>query len=194
MTEQRTPDRTGAYLLGALLVGAGILLLLGQALDVTLGELGWPMTVILPGLGLLTAGLVSPRLAGLVIAGSIVTMVGLLLFYQNATDHWESWAYAWALVAPTASGVGSVLAGMRSGNRPMAAAGGWQIVVGLALFAAGALFFEGIIGISGRQLPIPEWVLPVAVIALGGLLLVGALLRGEPARDGSPPEEDDRAR
>lgn len=187
MSQQPAPNRTGAYLLGALLVGAGALLLVGQAIDVTLGDLGWPLAVILPGVGLLVAGLVSPRLAGLVIAGAITTMVGLLLFYQNATGHWESWAYAWALAAPTGSGIGSVLGGMRSGSREMANAGAWQIVVGLALFAAGAVFFEGIIGISGRQLPVPDWVLPAAVIGLGALLLVRALVSGEPRRDEEPP-------
>ena len=49
----------------------------------------------------------------------------------------------------------------------------------IGLFVAGFIFFEGIIGISGRRLPLPEWVLPVAVIAIGLLVLV----RGFTARD-----------
>ena len=34
----------------------------------------------------------------------VVTTVGLVLLYQNTTGRWESWAYAWALVGPAASG------------------------------------------------------------------------------------------
>ena len=39
---------------------------------------------------------------GLAIAGSIVTVSGLILLIQDATAHYESWAYAWALVFPGA--------------------------------------------------------------------------------------------
>ena len=110
-------------------------------------------------------------------AGSIVTMVGLVLLYQNATGHWESWAYAWALVGPGGSGLGMLLYGTRSGT--MARDGFWQILIAIGLFVAGFIFFEGIIGISGQRLPLPEWLLPVAVIAIGLLVLV----RGFTARD-----------
>ena len=112
-------------------------------------------------------------------AGSIVTMVGLVLLYQNATGNYESWAYAWALVGPGGSGLGMLLYGTRSGNRKMARDGFLQILVAIGLFVAGFIFFEGIIGISGQRLPLPEWLLPVAVIAIGLLVLV----RGFTARD-----------
>lgn len=46
--------------------------------------------------------------AGLTIPGSIITTIGLLLLYQETFDHFESWAYAWALI-PTAVGVGIVI-------------------------------------------------------------------------------------
>ena len=44
----------------------------------------------------------------------------------------------------------------------------------------GFLFFEGVIGISGQRLPLADWVLPAAVIAIGVVLLGrGLLQRGE---------------
>jgi len=127
----------------------------------------------------MAVGLLVNREQGLVIAGTITTTVGLVLLYQDQTGHWESWAYAWALVAPGGSGMGMLLYGTRSGNRKMARDGFWQILIAIGLFVAGFIFFEGIIGISGQRLPLPEWVLPVAVIAIGLLVLV----RGFTARD-----------
>ena len=168
----------GATAVGALLIAAGIVFLAGEFFNINLGDAFWPFYVIAPGLALVALGLTQRHGSGLTIAGSVVTMTGLLLLYQNATDHWESWAYAWALVAPGGSGLGMLLYGTRSGNDGMARAGFWQIVAGLGLFLAGIVFFEGILGISGSRFPLPSWVLPAVVIVLGLLLLV----RGMTAR------------
>ena len=110
-------------------------------------------------------------------------MVGLVLLYQNATDRFETWAYAWALVGPGGSGIGMLLYGTRSGDRKMARDGFRTILTALGLFAVGLVFFEGIIGISGERLPLPDWVLPVAVIVIGVLVL----LRGLTFRDTRGP-------
>ena len=107
-------------------------------------------------------------------------MVGLLLLYQNLTDHWESWAYAWALVAPGGSGVGTLLYGTRSGNGAMVRAGLWQIATALGIFAVGFIFFEALIGISGDRLALPNWLLPAVIIGLGVLVLLRALVSREP--------------
>ena len=181
-------DRRGPAVLGALLVAVGVIFLAGQLLNFDIGEVGWPFFVIAPGVVLLALGLTMRDAAPMVIAGSIVTIVGLVLLYQNTTDHWESWAYAWALVGPTAAGVGSVLAGTRNGNRGMVRAGVWQALTGLGLFAVGLVFFEGIIGISGRRLPLPDWVLPAAIVVVGMALIVWGIVgrreTAEPPRSG----------
>jgi len=168
-------DGGGATALGVLLVVLGGLFLVAQQTGFDLGDIRWPFFVIMPGVVLLVAGLVLPWGSGMVIGGTVVTTVGLVLLYQDATDHWESWAYAWALVGPAASGVGTALAGMRSGNAPMVRTGVTGAFVGIGLFAAGYLFFEGILNISGRAMPLPGWVVPVAVIALGVVLLLRGL-------------------
>jgi hypothetical protein len=174
----------GTAWLGGVLILVGLVFLAGQLLDVDWAAATWPFYVIAPGLGLLAVGLTQRHGSGLAISGSIVTMVGLVLLYQNATDHWESWAYAWALVGPGGSGLGMLLYGTRTANRRMARDGFWQILTAIGLFLAGFIFFEGIIGISGRRLPIPDWVLPAAVIAIGAIVLV----RGITSRPSAPDE------
>lgn len=162
--------------LGVGFVVLGLVLLAVQLLDVDLGRYGWPLFVIVPGLVLLVSGLVGRGTIGLVVGGTVVTMVGLLLFYQNSTDHWESWAYAWALVGPAAAGVGMALAGLRSGDSAAVRTGTWQGLAGLGIFVAGLIFFEGIIGISGRRLPLPDWSLAALVMVVGVVLVVRAVL------------------
>ena len=161
--------------LGAALIVLGVIFFAGQQLNIDLSDAAWPFYVIAPGLALATLGLTQRRGSGLTIAGSVVTMVGLVLLYQNATDRFESWAYAWALVGPGGNGIGMLLYGTRSGDRKMARDGFWTILTALGIFAVALVFFEGIIGISGERLPLPNWVLPVAVILIGILVLIRGL-------------------
>ena len=112
----------------------------------------------------------------MVIGGAITTTVGLVLLYQDQTGRWESWAYAWALVGPAASGLGLALWGVRSGNGSDLRNGTWGLAGGLGIFAIGFLFLEGVIGIGGDRLALPEWLLPVAVIGIGVVVLGRAML------------------
>lgn len=187
----------GTTVLGAILIVVGIIFFAGQQLNVDWADAAWPFYVIAPGLALLAFGLTQSNGSGLTVTGSIVTIVGLVLLYQNATDHWQSWAYAWALVGPGGSGLGMLLYGTRSGNARMARDGFWQILTAIGLFVVGFIFFEGIIGISGRRLPLPQWVLPVAVIVMGLLVLFRGFTsrrdwqdRAEEAGAGDAPKAD----
>jgi hypothetical protein len=172
-----------AAAIGAVLIVIGAVLLAGQLLDVGLGDLGWPFIVIGVGVAILVIGLVVVNQSGMVVGGTVVTTVGLVLLYQDQTGRWESWAYAWALVGPAASGLGLALWGIRSGDADDVRNGTWGLLGGLAIFAVGFLFFEGVIGISGEPLPLPEWLLPAFVIVIGLVLLGrGLLQRREPER------------
>lgn len=168
-----------ALTLGAILIIIGILLFVGQVTGFSIGELGWPLIVVGIGVVLLAVGLFVNREEGLVVAGTITTTVGLVLLYQDQTGHWESWAYAWALVGPAASGLGLIIWGLRAGSPSDVRNGTWSLLTGLALFVVGYLFFEGVIGISGQKLPLPEWVLPAVVIAIGVVVLGRGLLSRE---------------
>ncbi len=178
---RRRPD-AGLPVLGIILVLVGGAFLAAQLLDLRIGEIPWPAWIIGPGVVLMLAGFLVSFGSGMVIGGTVVTVIGLLLLYQDATDHWESWAYAWALVAPGASGLGIMLAGVRDGHPSAVRAGFSQAILGLGIFAVGYLFFEGILNISGRRLPLPGWVVPAGVVALGALILVRGLVeRGHKA-------------
>jgi hypothetical protein len=133
-----------------------------------------------PGIVLLVVGLTAGADGGpgLAIAGSIVTTVGTLLFFQNLTGLWATWAYAWALVAPTAPGIGMILHGLVTGQGQTVSAGARLAAIGLILFAAFAVFFELIIGLSGFGLGrIGVACVPVLLIGVGLLILVRGVLR-----------------
>lgn len=176
MTDEQTPPlRAGTAVIGAMLVLTGGLWLLSEVFDFNLWGNYWPFVVIVPGLAGVVAGLVSGRTIGaaLAIPGMIVLVTGLLLLSQNAAGHYESWAYAWALVAPTGPGLGLWLVGHRTGNEAMEAGGRIMVTVGLALFVAGFAFFELLLGISGRDFG--QWgsaLVALMLIAAGLVLIV----------------------
>lgn len=157
--------------IGLVLVLIGALLFAGQLLDVGFEDVGWPLLVIAAGIATGVIGLVAMDEQGMVIGGSVVTTVGLVLLYQDQTGRWETWAYAWALVGPAASGLGLALWGVRSRDASDLRNGTWGLLGGLAMFAIGFLFFEGVIGIGGDRLAFPEWLLPIVVIGIGVVVL-----------------------
>ena len=172
-----TDERRGAVVLGAILIVVGGVFLVTNVTGFAL-DAAWPLFVIVPGLVLLAASFAASGEAGvgLAIAGSIVTTVGLILAVQEATGLYSTWAYAWALVAPGSVGVGLLLYGTFTGRQDLASAGLRTAGVGLALFIGFAIFFEGILGLSGDGAPALEGLVPVALIALGVILVVGSLV------------------
>ena len=169
---QLNEDR-GRLILGGALVIIGTLFLVLQFVEIDVLELAWPFFIIIPGVLLLGAGgVLGGPLATLTIPGSIVTMVGLILLYQNATDHFESWAYAWALII-AAAGLGVFLMGVRTRDASQQRAGLRTAGVGLVVFVIAAAFFELVINISGRAGGIPDFVFPLLLILLGVALLLG---------------------
>lgn len=160
----------GRQVIGVTLVLAGALLLLAEYSELDLGRWGWPFFVIVPGAVLLGIGLTRSGRAGsgILVTGAIVGTVGLLLLYQSVTEHWESWSYAWALVAPGAVGAGIWLSGVRAGDAVRRHQGARVAAIGLILFLVGFAFFEGVINVSDRDLGVVgDVLLPLLVIAAG---------------------------
>jgi hypothetical protein len=160
---------------GGLLVLIGAILLAGQFARIDVGQYGWPFFVVAPGVVILFVALTARGAVseGLAILGSIITVSGLLLLYQNSTDHFESWAYAWALVFPGAIGLGMILYGLTSGRPGNVRAGTRLAGIGLVLCLIGAAFFEGVIGIGGYHLDRSAGVaVGVVIIALGAMMLI----------------------
>ncbi|HEU0244512.1 MAG TPA: hypothetical protein VFQ75_11435 [Candidatus Limnocylindrales bacterium] len=179
MPEPR-PNNQPALVLGVLLLVIGGVLLVTRVTDVALGADAWPLWIIVPGLAMLIASFAIPPRGGLGLAipGAIITTVGLVLWVQQTYDAYGTWAYAWALVAPTAPGVGTFLYGAVKGDGELVRDGLRMAGIGLALFAGFALFFEGVLGISGEPIANLDQVLPYAVIGLGLLFVVLSLFGG----------------
>jgi hypothetical protein len=174
------PTNRGALVVGGVLILVGLLFLAERLFEFDLGTYGWPLFVIVPGVLLLFAGLAAPvrEGVGLAIAGTITTTTGLVLAFQNATDSWSTWAYAWALVGPASAGLGMAFYGLVRGVPGVASEGLRVLGVGLALFVGFGLFFEGVIGLSGEPFLIGSDYLPFALIAAGLVVLVWGMIRG----------------
>lgn len=186
MDDERSKTRTrdpglSTTAIGFVLVLVGAALLGGQLLGVGIEDIGWPFFIIAVGVILLSLGLFVAGEQGMVIGGTVVTTVGLVLFFQDQTGRWETWAYAWALVGPAASGLGLALWGLRTASMSDIRNGTWGLLGGLAIFGVGFLFFEGVIGIGGDRLALPEWLLPVVIIGLGVVVLLRGMLERRPA-------------
>jgi hypothetical protein len=163
--------RGGEATLGGLLVLLGLVVLLGQAVDLEVGRVAWPLFVIIPGLGLLGMGLAATGRLGEVLAtvGGVVTMAGVVLGVQNATDRFDTWAYAWTLVVLVGPGMGRWLVGVVRGRDDLVASGGWLITAGLVAFLVLTVFFEAVVGIGGRG---------GALSGVAGRYILAALLIG----------------
>ena len=147
--------KRGSILGGIILILAGSFLLLlqmfpGLADVLDLSE-QWPLIIVGVGmLFLLGALLAAPPLA---VPGVIIAGIGALLYYQNLTGDWDSWAYAWTLI-PGMVGLGLILNNLIAGDwRAGLPAGGRLLLISAVLFAVFGLFFDGF-GQLGQYWPI----------------------------------------
>jgi len=164
MDSQRRSSLAG----GLVLILLGALFLAVQWVPGLQIWFSWPLIIIGIGVLLLIVGLLT-GVPAMAIPACIVGGIGGLLYWQNATGNWESWAYAWTLI-PGFVGVGMVLSGLLGGDtRQMVRGGGWLILISLVLFAVFASFF-GALGLVGSY-----W--PVLLIGLGLLVLAQSLFR-----------------
>jgi hypothetical protein len=128
----------------------------------------WPLFIIGLGVLLLLVGLLT-GVPAMAVPASIVGGIGGILYWQNATGNWTSWAYVWTLI-PGFVGIGVILSGLFSGQpRKAIREGGGSIFISLVLFTIfGFLFgrdaFQGIL-----------W--PVLLIALGTVVLIRTVFR-----------------
>jgi hypothetical protein len=173
--ETMTSSQRSALVGGVVLILLGILFLAGQVMPGLwswVNEFSWPLIVVGVGVFLLIIGVLA-NAPGMAVPACIVGGIGVLLFWQNRTGNWESWAYAWALI-PGFVGVGTVLMGLWEGKWPVIRGGLWLMLISAILFVIfgallGGLFVQswGFIG---------KW-WPVALILLGVLSLIDYLAR-----------------
>jgi hypothetical protein len=126
----------------------------------------WPMWVVLAGAMLLVLGLLvgSP---GMAVPAVIVAGIGCILYYQNATGNWNSWAYMWTLF-PGLAGIGEILAGVLGQNFKQSLRQGVNgVLISAILFAIFGTFFNAwtIFGVYSAYVPI-------ALLIVGGIWLI----------------------
>jgi len=177
---QSTKSDRSTLILGGGMLFLGLLLLAGRLLGMQFGDYLWPFIFIVPGVLVFLIAMSSESSSGegLSILGGILTMLGAVFFTQSVTGLWASWAYAWALVAPTSIGISQILYGT-SKNREMIVQSGKRLAnLGFIMFAIGFVFFELILGISGfglRRLGLPTF--PMILIFAGLVIIVRSFAR-----------------
>ncbi len=130
-------------------------------------DFSWQFYIIGAGILLLLLGLVTgaPSLA---VPAALVSGIGALLYWQDKTNNWESWAYAWALI-PGFIGVGTILQGLFGEQTRKSIREGFNlIIISLILFSIFASIF------GGWQFFGPYW--PVLIILLGLWMIVRVLI------------------
>jgi hypothetical protein len=184
-----TPSSRGVIALGLVLMLAGAAALAFRAAGIDLldaiEDKGWPLFVIVSGVGLIAASLLlqPPKGLGLAIVGMIVTAVGGILLYQQTSGHWESWSYAWTLVGMVAPGLALLFYGGVFRLRALVRTGALLLGVGVALFLAGLWFYETLFDTGKMPIDLaPLW--PLALIVVGVVIVAGAIVRGDRSHAG----------
>lgn len=131
-------------------------------------ELSWPLFVIGAGVVLLILGLLTGE-PGMAVPACIVGGIGVLLYYQNETGDWASWAYAWTLI-PGFAGIGAILAGLLGDKPKQSVRDGVNLII---ISAVMFVIFSSFLG--GQNLLGPYW--PVLLILLGLWFLIQPLFR-----------------
>ena len=174
-SKQASANR-GALILGVALLLAGVVLITGQFLHVSLGHYFWPFIFIIPGILIFFIAIndrTGARGEGIAILGGILTTLGLLFLVQSVTGTWASWAYAWSLIAPTSVGISQIIYGSIKKDDGMVSTGKRITRMGLIIFVIGFIFFELVIGLNGfglERFGLPT--IPVVLIVFGVLILI----------------------
>jgi hypothetical protein len=168
MEQRRRSSLVGGILL--ILIGAWFAALqlvpgLGDWINI---EFTWPLMIVAVGVILFVVGLII-AVPALVIPACIVGGVGVILYWQVATDGWVTWAFAWGLM-PSFVGLGILLSSILEGQTAKGISeGGWLILFGIVLFFILGAAFGSLGWLS------PYW--PLLVVAIGLLMVIQGLLR-----------------
>lgn len=96
-------------------------------------EGSWPLTIIGVGAIFLLVSILN-NIAGLSIPAFIIGGIGGLLYYQNVTGDWGSWAYAWSLI-PGFVGLGLLFFSLQTREKDTFKAGLILLFISMVFFA-----------------------------------------------------------
>ncbi len=170
----------GPLVMGAALLLLGVVLLVGELLHFSFGSVMWTFIFIIPGAVLFLSAISSQdsHAEGLAILGSMMMALGVIFLVQILFNMWASWAYAWALLAPTSIGIAQVVFGKQHDRKGLVKNGKRLIDVGLTMFFFFFVFFEILLNISRKNL-VPDILpaFPTALIVLGIFVILRSVIR-----------------
>jgi LiaI-LiaF-like transmembrane region len=165
--------RRSALAGGIILILLGVLFLAGQlGLLSWAGELTWPLILVGIGAAMLIIGLLVGE-PGMAVPACVVAGIGSILYWQNNTGQWETWAYVWTLI-PGFVGIGTILNGLFEWKWEAIRGGLWLLLISAILFGIFSSIFAPMFG--GTTI-IGQW-WPLLLILLGILTLLEAVTRG----------------
>lgn len=181
---QTNRSNVGPLVGGALLIGFGLLSLVSRVFTGLNWGWVWPFFVIGFGALFFVAMFASGKsAAALAIPGSIIGGIGLVLLFQNITQHWESMSYFWTLIILFV-GLGIYIMGRYGDDENQRRSGAKLMRVGFILFVIFGAFFEMIFS-SFNNL-----IFPILLILLGAYLVLarsGLFKRHEISNDNPVP-------
>ena len=162
---------SGALAGGIALIAFGLLFLVTQIFQRTnFWGFFWPFFPIALGVIFYVVMFAAGKsAAGFAIPATIITMIGLILFFQNLTGLWQTWAYAWALIV-FAVGLGIYIMGAYAGRESDKRGGVSVMKIGLILFIIFGAFMELIFATFVSR-DIMQMVFPALMILLGIYLI-----------------------
>jgi hypothetical protein len=153
---------------GTILILLGIFILVARLVPDVFGGFSWPFIVMGVGVVFLVMAVVTWT-PGLAVPACIIGGIGGILYWQNLTHRWETWAFAWTLI-PGFVGVGVLISGLLEGRPGKALVeGGWPILISVFLFLLFGSFFG--------QIPWLGQYWGVLLIVIGVLVILRPLVR-----------------
>lgn len=162
---------------GGIAILLGVLVIVGSLLPPGSRVVSWPLIIVGVGTAFLLFAS-GTRAVGLVIPGAIIVGTGCLLYVQNLTGWWASWAHAWALIP------GFVGVGLLGFDRLSRASPGVRTTSYLLLSASAVLFlvFAAAVGRHAWA-----WIALGAGLIAAGVVVVLRALRSATASKKAPP-------
>ncbi len=166
-----TKRNTGTLVAGSILIILGLLSLVGQIFrGFAFWTYLWPFIIIAFG-GLFFVGMFAggKSLAGLAVPGTIICGLGLMMFLQNLSGYWESWAYSWTVILILV-GLGVFIMGLYSADEHRRQSGLRVMKIGAILFIIFGGFFELLFS-AFRPYGVQQYIFPILLVLLGVYLV-----------------------
>jgi hypothetical protein len=163
---QTNRNNIGTLIGGGILIGIGLLSLVSRIYTGINWGVLWPVIVIGFGALFFIAMFAAGKSgAAFAIPGAIITGVGLVVLFQNITQHWTTMSYLWTLIIIFV-GLGIYIMGWYGEDANQRRSGGKVMKIGIILFIVFGTIFESIFSSLNNV------IFPILLILLGGYLVL----------------------